>query len=55
VFSVFQNLKPQSPNIKMAPNYIEHTLAKFEKFSETFDTILAQIFSGLGRETLAFW
>jgi hypothetical protein len=55
VFSVFQNLNPQSPNNTVAPNYLEHTQAKFEKFSQKFDTILAQIFSGLGRETLAFW
>jgi hypothetical protein len=34
---------------------VTHTLAKFEKFSQTFDTILAQISSGLGRETLVFW
>jgi hypothetical protein len=30
----------------MAPNYLEHALAKFEKVSQTFDTILAQIFLG---------
>jgi hypothetical protein len=28
----------------MAPNYLEHALAKFEKVSQTFDMILAQIF-----------
>jgi hypothetical protein len=39
----------------VAPNYLEHSLVKFEKFSQTFDTILAQISSGLGREALAFW
>jgi hypothetical protein len=55
VFSVLRNLNPQSPNTKVAPNYLEHTLVKFEKFSQTFDTILAQISSGLGCETLAFW
>jgi hypothetical protein len=55
VFSVFQNLNAISPNTKVAPNYLEHTLAKFEKFSQMFDMILAQISSGLGRETLAFW
>jgi hypothetical protein len=25
----------------MAPNYLEHALAKFEKISQMFDTILA--------------
>jgi hypothetical protein len=30
----------------MAPNYLEHALAKFEKVSQTLDTILAQIFLG---------
>jgi hypothetical protein len=30
----------------MAPNYLEHALVKFEKFSQMFDTILAQIFLG---------
>jgi hypothetical protein len=55
VFFVFQKLNPQSQKIKEAPNYLEHTLTKFEKFSQTFGTILAQISSGLGRETLAFW
>jgi hypothetical protein len=30
----------------MAPNYLEHALAKFEKVSQTFDMILAQIFLG---------
>ena len=28
----------------MASNYLEHALAKFEKVSQTFDTILVQIF-----------
>jgi hypothetical protein len=30
----------------MAPNYLEHALVKFEKVSQKFDTILAQIFLG---------
>jgi hypothetical protein len=30
----------------MAPNYLEHALAKFEKIFQTFDTILALIFLG---------
>jgi hypothetical protein len=55
VFSIFQNSNPQSPNIKVAPNYLEHTLAKFEQFSQPFDMILAHISSGLGRETLTYW
>jgi hypothetical protein len=55
VFSVFQNLNLQSPNTKVAPNYLQHTLAKFEKFSQMFGMILARISSGLGRETLVFW
>jgi hypothetical protein len=55
MFSVFENLNPKSSNTKVAPNYLEHTLAKFEKFSQTFDMILARISSGLDRETLAFW
>jgi hypothetical protein len=30
----------------MAPNYLEHALAMFEKISQMFDMILAQIFLG---------
>jgi hypothetical protein len=55
VFSVFQNSNPQSPNIKVAPNYLEHTLVKFEKFSQLFDIILAWITSRLGLVTLTHW
>jgi hypothetical protein len=51
----FSKLKHQSPNTKVAPNYLEHALVKFEKISQMFDMILAQISLGLGRETLAFW
>jgi hypothetical protein len=42
----------------MAPNYLEHALAKFEKISQTFDTILAQIFLGTrscDTDILATW
>jgi hypothetical protein len=55
VFSVFQNSNPQSPSIKMAPNYLEHTLAKFGSNPQPFYMILARITSGLDRETLTYW
>jgi hypothetical protein len=42
VFPVFQNSKPKSPNIKVAPNFLEHALVKFELKQKPFDTILAQ-------------
>jgi hypothetical protein len=41
-----KNLNQISPNTEMAPNYLEHALAKFEKISQTFDTILVRIFLG---------
>jgi hypothetical protein len=42
VFPVFQNSKPKGPNIKVAPNFLEHALVKFELKQKPFDTILAQ-------------
>jgi hypothetical protein len=42
VFPVLQNSKPKSPNIKVAPNFLEHALVKFELKQKLFDTILAQ-------------
>jgi hypothetical protein len=39
VFSIFQNSNPQNPNIKVASNYLEHTLAKLEIKQKPFDTI----------------
>jgi hypothetical protein len=42
VFPVFQNSKPKSPNIKVAPNFLEHALVKFELKQKLFDMILAQ-------------
>jgi hypothetical protein len=41
-FSVFQNSKPGSPNIKVVPNFLEHTLENFELKPNSFDTVLAQ-------------
>jgi hypothetical protein len=38
VFSVFQKSNLQNPNMKVAPNYLEHTLAKFEIKQKLFDT-----------------
>jgi hypothetical protein len=46
VFPVFQNSKPKSPNIKVAPNFLEHALVKFELKQKPFDTILAQFVLG---------
>jgi hypothetical protein len=46
VFPIFQNLKPKSPNIKVAPNFLEHALVKFELKQKPFDTILAQFVLG---------
>jgi hypothetical protein len=37
VFPVFQNLNPQSPNIKVAPKYPRNTLEKFEIKPKSFD------------------
>jgi hypothetical protein len=42
VFSVFQNSKPGSPNIKVVPNFLEHALEKFELKPNSFGTVLAQ-------------
>ena len=42
VFSVFQNSKLGSPNIKVVPNSLEHVLEKFELKPNSFDTVLAQ-------------
>jgi hypothetical protein len=39
VFSKFQNSNPHDPNIKVASNYLEHTLAKFEIKPKSFDMI----------------
>jgi hypothetical protein len=41
-FSIFQNSKPGSPNIKVVPNFLEHALQKFELKPDSFDTVLAQ-------------
>jgi hypothetical protein len=41
VFSVFQNSKPRSPNIKVVPNFLEHALEKFELKPNLFGTVLA--------------
>jgi hypothetical protein len=38
VFYVFQNSNLQNPNMKVAPNYLEHTLVKFEIKQKPFDT-----------------
>ena len=38
VFSIFKNSNPQNPNMKVAPNYLEHTLVKFEIKQKPFDT-----------------
>jgi hypothetical protein len=41
VFSVFQNSKPRSPNIKVVPNFLEHGWEKFELKPNSFGTNLA--------------
>jgi hypothetical protein len=41
-FSIFQNSKPGSPNIKVVPNSLEHALEKFELKPNSFGTVLAQ-------------
>jgi hypothetical protein len=46
VFPVFQDSNPKSPNIKVAPNFFEHALVKFELKQKPFDTILAQFVLG---------
>jgi hypothetical protein len=40
-FSVFQNSKPRSPNIKVVPNFLEHALEKFELKPNSFGMVLA--------------
>jgi hypothetical protein len=40
-FSIFQNSKPRSPNIKVVPNFLEHALEKFELKPNSFGTALA--------------
>jgi hypothetical protein len=42
-FSIFENSKPGSPNIKVVPNSLEHTLKIFELKPNSFDTVLAQL------------
>jgi hypothetical protein len=42
VFSVFQNSKRGSSNIKVVPNFLEHALENFELKPNSFDTVLAQ-------------
>jgi hypothetical protein len=39
VFFVLQNSNPQNPNMKVAQNYLEHALAKFEIKQKPFHTI----------------
>jgi hypothetical protein len=46
VFSKFKNLNPLGPNNNVAPNFPEHTLAKFENFPQPYDIILAWIYLG---------
>jgi hypothetical protein len=46
MFSVFQNSNQTSPNSKVAPNSLEHTMAKFGNLSPPFDTILAWFYLG---------
>jgi hypothetical protein len=48
-FSVFRNSKPGSPNIKVVPNSLEHTLENFELKPNSFDTVLAQLDLGTRR------
>jgi hypothetical protein len=42
-FSVFRTSKPGSPNIKVVPNYLEHTLENFKLKPNSFDTVLVQL------------
>jgi hypothetical protein len=46
MFSVFQNSNLQNLNMKVAPNYLEHTLEKFRSKTRPFDMILAGICLG---------
>jgi hypothetical protein len=43
VFSVFQNSKPEDPNIKVVPNSFEHILGKFKLKLNSFGMVLAQL------------
>jgi hypothetical protein len=52
VFSKFQNSNPHDPNIKVAPNYLEHALAKFEKESQPLTRSWHGFTSGCGSKTL---
>jgi hypothetical protein len=54
-FSVFQNSKPGSPNIKVVPNSLEHSLEKIELKPNSFGTFWHSLTSGLGILTLAPW
>jgi hypothetical protein len=45
-FSVFQNPNQKSPNIKVAPNSLEHAVAKFGNLSPPFDTLLTWFYLG---------
>jgi hypothetical protein len=45
-FSVFQNSNQTSPNIKVAPNSLEHAVAKFGNLSPPFDTPLTWFYLG---------
>jgi hypothetical protein len=40
VFFVFQNSNPQSPNTKLAPNYLRHVVEMFRGKSQPFDMVL---------------
>jgi hypothetical protein len=42
----FPKLKPINPNMKVAPNYLEHTLEKFGGKTRPIDMILAGICLG---------
>jgi hypothetical protein len=48
-FSVFRTSKPGSPNIKVVPNYLEHTLENFKLKPNSFDTVLVQLDLGTRR------
>jgi hypothetical protein len=43
VFSIFQNSKPEDPNIKVVPNSFEHILGKFGLKPNPFGMVLAQL------------
>jgi hypothetical protein len=46
VFSVFQNSNQSSPNIKVAPNSLEHAMTEFGHLSPSFDTPLTWFYLG---------